>query len=249
MVPQVVPQRVPPSVDLRGLFGYMDVVNATSNGLAPSPHRHRGHIGLIRKAVWLIRWEERRCPNTNKRIRRTKRVYGSKKDAEHALTAELKRIDAGRPARQTRLTVDDWFKEHFDEWCKELSPRTLHGYRAVIKTVRPQAPAPAEARRPVAVRPAGAIQRHVRAWVISPTTVRGLRAVVRSAPKSRDEARVGRAQRGHARGPSEAGAYRNSSPLRRKRFDGSSRRPRRTDSRRYGTSWSRPGCGPARHWA
>ena len=178
--PQLVPQRVSPPVDLRGLFGCMDMVNAISNGTGPSPHRHRGHISLLRKSVWLIRWEEQRCPKTNKRIRRTKRVYGTKKDAERALTTELKRIDAGRPARQARLTLGDWLDEHDENWCEELSPRTLHGYRAVIKTYVPKH---LLRRRLEDLSPSDLQElfNDMSQRGLSPTTVRGLRAVLRSA--------------------------------------------------------------------
>ncbi len=178
--PQLVPQRVSPTVDLRVLFGYMDTLNAIPNGTTPSPHRHRGHISLIRKAVWLIRWEERRCPKTNKRIRRTKRVYGSKKDAERALTAELKRIDAGQPARQARLTFGDWLEEHDENWCNGLSARTVHGYRAVIKTYVPKH---LLRRRLQELSPSDLQElfNDMTKRGLSPTTVRGLRAVLRRA--------------------------------------------------------------------
>ena len=159
----------------------MDTLNAIANGTAPGPHRHRGHISLIRKAVWLIRWEERRCPKTNKRIRRTKRVYGAKKDAERALTTELKRIDAGRPVRQARLTFGDWLKEHDENWCKELSPRTVHGYRAVIKTYVPKH----LLRRKLQDLSPSDLQElfnDMSQRGLSPTTVRGLRAVLKGGP-------------------------------------------------------------------
>ena len=156
------------------------MLNAIPNGTAPSPHRHRGHIRWKRKGVWQVRWEERRDPKTNKRIRRRKTVYGNKKDAERALTAELKRIDAGRPVRQARLTVEALLEEHFDEWCKELSPRTLYGYRAVIKTYVPEH----LLRRKLQDLSPSDLQElfnDMSARGLSPTTVRGLRAVLRRA--------------------------------------------------------------------
>ena len=174
--PQLVPRSDSPPLDLQSFFGRMD----TSNGSAPSSHRHRGHVSLLRKGVWLIRWEERRDPKTNKRIRRTKRVYGSKKDAERALTAELTRVDAGQSARQARLTVGVWLEQHFDEWCKGLSARTLFGYRAVIKTYVP----PHLVRRRLEELTPSDLQElfnEMSERGLSPATVRGLRAVLRRA--------------------------------------------------------------------
>ena len=158
----------------------MNTSKGSANGLVATPHRHRGHIRLLRKAVWLIRWEERRCPKTNKRIRRTKRVYGSKKDAERALTAELKRIDAGQPARQACFTFGAWLEEHDENWCKGLSARTVHGYRAVIKTYLPQH----LLRRKLEDLSPSDLQElfnDMSERGLSPTTVRGFRAVLRRA--------------------------------------------------------------------
>ena len=175
--PQLVLRRDSPPVHFQDLFGYMDILNAATNSTAVGQHRHRGHVSLLRKSVWLIRWEERRDPRTNKRIRRTKRVYGSKKDAERALTTELKRIDAGRPARLARLTLGDWLDEHDENWCEELSPRTLHGYRAVIKTYVPKH----LLRRKLEELSPSDLQdlfNDMSQRGLSPTTVRGLRAVL-----------------------------------------------------------------------
>ena len=140
----------------------------------------RGSISLKRRGVWQVRWEERRDPKTNKRIRRRKTVYGNKKDAERVLTAELKRIDAGRPVRQARLTLKAWLEEHFDELCKGLSPRTLHGYRAVIKTYVPRR---LLRRRLEDLSPSDLQElfNEMSERGLSPTTVRGLRAVLRRA--------------------------------------------------------------------
>ena len=158
----------------------MNTSNGSANGLVATPQRHRGHIRPKRKGVWQVRWEERRDPKTNKRIRRRKTVYGNKKDAERVLTAELKRIDAGRPVRQARLTLKAWLEEHFDELCKGLSPRTLHGYRAVIKTYVPKH----LLRRKLEELSPSDLQElfnDMSQRGLSPTTVRGLRAVLRRA--------------------------------------------------------------------
>ncbi len=178
--PKTRPQSDLPAVDSQVLFRPMKTSNWSENGLAPSPHRHRGHVSLKRKGVWHVRWEERRDPKTNKRIRRRKTVYGNKKDAERALTAELKRIDAGQPARQARLTFGDWLDEHDENWCKELSPRTLHGYRAVIKTYVPKH----LLRRKLEDLSPSDLQElfnDMSERGLSPTTVRGFRAVLRRA--------------------------------------------------------------------
>ena len=179
-VPQMVPPSDSPPVDFQGFFRSMNILNAIPNGTAPSPHRHRGHISLLRKGVWLIRWEERRCRKTNKRIRRTKRVYGPKKDAERALTAELKRIDAGQAPQRTGLTLGAWFEEHFDKWCNGVSARTLYDYRAVIKTYVPER----LLRRKLQDLSPSDLQQlfnDMSERALSPATVGGLRAVLRRA--------------------------------------------------------------------
>ena len=144
-----------------------------------SPHR-RGSIKPLRKGVWRIRWEERRDLKTRKRIRRRKTIHGTKKDAERALNAEHARIDAGKPPRQTGLTLGAWLAKHFNERCPGVSARTLHGYRAVIKTYLPEH---LLRRRLEAVSPSDLQElfNDMSGRGLSPTTVRGLRAVLRRA--------------------------------------------------------------------
>ena len=125
----------------RGLAGFMRVyghVKRNSKWYSTGPHRHRGHISLIRKAVWLIRWEERRCPKTNKRIRRTEESLRERR-RRRARADDRAQADRCRSAGSTGA-LDLWrlAERARRNWCKELSPRTVHGYRAVIKTYVPK---------------------------------------------------------------------------------------------------------------
>lgn len=140
----------------------------------------RGHVKLKRKGVWCIRWEERRNATTRKRIRRKMTIHGTKKDAERALTAELKRIDAGRTARVMRYTLGSWLKEHFDKWCTRVSARTLHDYQWAIRRY-----VPAHLLRcsleAVSISDLQELFNEMSKRGLSPTTVSALRAVLRRA--------------------------------------------------------------------
>ncbi len=130
--------------------------------------------------MWEIRWSHGRDPETGKRIRRRKRIAGTKKEAERALTAELKRIDAGKPPRETRMTLGRWVDEHFQKWCNGVSARTLKGYRQAIDTYVPEH---LLRRRLEALSPSDlqGLFNEMSERGLSPTTVRGLRAVLRRA--------------------------------------------------------------------
>lgn len=59
-------------------------------------------------------------------------VYGkTQKECRQKLTAALKQIDEGS-FRQTvkKYTVEEWFNEWLDTYCKNLKPRTIDDYRS-----------------------------------------------------------------------------------------------------------------------
>jgi len=140
----------------------------------------RGGIKLYRKGVWEIRWSHGVSPETGKRRRYTRRIEGTKKDAERALRKELSRIDERKAPRESRLTFGAMLDEHFDRWCQGVSARTLHGYRAAITTNLPEH---LLRRRLEAVSPSDLqkLFNDMSERGLSPTTVRGLRAVLRRA--------------------------------------------------------------------
>ncbi len=109
-----------------------------------------------------------------------KTVHGNKKDAERALTVELKRIDSGQPPRKTGLTFGAWLEEHFDKWCNGVSARTLHDYRAAIEIY---VPVRLLRRRLQDLSPSDLQQlfNEMSGRGLSPSTVHGLRAVIRRA--------------------------------------------------------------------
>jgi integrase len=142
--------------------------------------QQRGGIKLIRPGVWEIRWSHGRDPQTGERLRPTKRIEGTKKDAQRALTAELKRIDEGKPAKKPDLTLGNWLAVYFDVWCADLAPRTLHGYRSGIKTYLPDHLLRKKLRELTRsdVQP---LFNQMRARGLSARTIHGTRAVLRRA--------------------------------------------------------------------
>jgi hypothetical protein len=146
---------------------------------SPRP-KSRNRIETVRVGVHKIRWECRRDPETRKRIRRTRIVYGTRKQAQRRLREELRKVEKGIAPPDNRRTFGSWLEEHDRHWCNGISRRTRHDYRAVIKTYVPEA----LLRRSLEELSVGDLQAlftEMSARGLSAKTVRGLRAVLRRA--------------------------------------------------------------------
>ena len=169
-----------PTVDSRSLFGRMEDATPSANGVTSRSTRARGSITLKRKGVWRIRWSHGRDPDTDQRVRRKKAVHGTKKDAERALTAELRRIDLGHMPRPARLTLGVWLERWLGQWCSGLAERTRYSYEEIIRARVPER----LLRRNLTALSASDLQtlfNDMTARGPSPRTVQGARAVLRAA--------------------------------------------------------------------
>jgi integrase len=85
----------------------------------------RGTIEARGPDTWVVRVGGRIDPATQKRVRESRRVHGSRRDAERALADLLRERETHgpSPATEGRLTLHDWIEEHLRTSGK-LSERT-----------------------------------------------------------------------------------------------------------------------------
>ena len=140
----------------------------------------RGGVTAIRKGVWLIRWSHGRDPDSGKRIRGKKTVRGTKAQAERVLTDELRRVDVGTAVRPNRITLGQWLNEWLRTWCQQVTDRTRHSYRGVIKAYVPDGLSRKQLRA-VSARDLQELFIAMTNRPLSPRTVRMTRAVLRAA--------------------------------------------------------------------
>lgn len=96
----------------------------------------RGHIREREKGVWSVVTYAGRHPKSGKKQYRWATAYGTRKDAEKVLTAQLAEVDAGMNVDPSTMKVGEWF----DTWIKtviepdeETAPRTVETYRSVVE--------------------------------------------------------------------------------------------------------------------
>jgi len=143
-------------------------------------HRRRGSVTQIRKGVWMIRWSAGVDPLTGRRIRGKRTIRGTKSDAEKALTKKHDRADNGVTPSRSRYTFGGWLDEWLENWCRQVTDRTRHDYRA---TIRMYVAPTIRAKRLTAISAVDlqALLNDLLGRGLSPRTVRGVRAVLRIA--------------------------------------------------------------------
>jgi integrase len=84
---------------------------------------------------WVVRLGGRLDPATQKRVRESRRVHGSRRDAERALADLLRERETHgpTPATEGRLTLHDWIEEHLRTSGK-LAERTRVEQRRLWRT-------------------------------------------------------------------------------------------------------------------
>src|SRR5688572_20869783 len=89
--------------------------------------RPRGTIVRRGDRKWLVRVSLGVDLN-GRRVRVNKTVFGTKADAQRALTDLFSRRDTGLPVNFGRQTLGAWIVEWLQTWCKEISDRTRRDY-------------------------------------------------------------------------------------------------------------------------
>jgi len=95
--------------------------------------RRRGktHRGT---ASWNVQVDLGRDPSTGRRRRRVFTVSGTKKDAQHALTAALRERDLGNDTDAGTLTVAEYLRDWLrDGAAQRVAPSTLERYRQIVE--------------------------------------------------------------------------------------------------------------------
>ncbi len=84
---------------------------------------------------WLLRWDAGLNPDGS-RLRRSRTVRGTKKQAHDELQKELQRVAQGIDAPPTRMTVGEWCREWIDQHAATSGIRdsTARSYREQIET-------------------------------------------------------------------------------------------------------------------
>ncbi len=96
----------------------------------------RGHIKQRRKGIWSVVTYAGRHAKTGKKQYRWATAYGTRKDAEKVLTAQLAEVDASANVDPSTIKVGDWldtWRQTVIEPDEEIAPRTADTYRAVIQ--------------------------------------------------------------------------------------------------------------------
>ena len=83
---------------------------------------------------WELCVELPKDPVTGKRIRKTKTVRGSKKDAERALHEFITELERGIYVEDDKVCISEWIKTWLDVYITpNVSPTTLERYQGMIK--------------------------------------------------------------------------------------------------------------------
>lgn len=123
-------------------------------------------------------WECKR--REGKRTKRTRIFYGTVKEARRFRAKQIAEAQKGAPPPNRRRTLGWWLDEHDEKWCNGVSERTRLGYRQAVKTYMSEdvRRKPLESLEPSDLQ---ALFNRMSERGLSPTTVRGLRAVLRRA--------------------------------------------------------------------
>jgi len=110
----------------------------TSATTRQAPRRRtwgRGTIEARGPDTWVVRLGGRIDPASGKRVRESRRVHGSRRDAERALAEMLRQREShgAMPTAEGRLTLHDWIEEHLRTSGK-LSERTRADQRRLWLT-------------------------------------------------------------------------------------------------------------------
>ena len=93
-----------------------------------------GSIDYVREGAYRVRWEAGFDPVTGKRRRKSKTVYGTRKDAERFLAARA--LDSGKgPANAlAEMTLDQYWEADYSREVAKLAPGTVNDYAHTWQT-------------------------------------------------------------------------------------------------------------------
>jgi integrase len=92
----------------------------------------RGTVQRRGKGSWRVRASAGFHPITGKRVEISRSVKGTRRDAEHALTALLREIDTGNAFDPGRITMSDLVSRYLDHTKTRVRPRTLLRYSQLL---------------------------------------------------------------------------------------------------------------------
>jgi len=98
----------------------------------------RGHIIQRSKGTYSIKISLGKDPATGKYKSQWFTIKGSKKDAEKGLSEILHQLDTGYYMKPIKQTLGDYLAEWLKRVQGNLSPRTIEGYKTIIKRIIPQ---------------------------------------------------------------------------------------------------------------
>lgn len=97
----------------------------------------RGSIEPFGPDRWRVRVSLGRDPVTNKWVRTSLIVDGSKRDAQRALTNALDRQDRTPIVPRGKVTLADWIAEYAETWSSRLAPQTREKAAEILRLYVP----------------------------------------------------------------------------------------------------------------
>lgn len=95
----------------------------------------RKRIGVHGDVSYQVIIEQGSDPVTGKRIRTTKTIKGTKKQAEQYLRKMLNALDENQVLKPSTERLKDWLEEWLDNFCVDIEQTTRDGYVSQIQSL------------------------------------------------------------------------------------------------------------------